>query len=66
MQKNFDQIVKLTYPVQLPVLYFLAYESVEADDKWMPIHETMLKESPKAELKILEWNTTNTTHNLKK
>ncbi|WP_207696647.1 hypothetical protein DOK67_0002292 [Enterococcus sp. DIV0212c] len=54
MQENFDKLANLTYPVQLPVLYFLASENVEPDDKWVPIHEYMIKDSQKSELKILE------------
>ena len=54
MQKNFDKVAKLTYPVQLPVLYFLASESVEPDEKWVPLHENAIKNSHKSEIKILE------------
>lgn len=54
MQKNFEKVANLTYPVQLPVLYFLASESVEPDDKWVALHEAMIKESQKSEIKILE------------
>lgn len=54
MQQNFDKVANLTYPVQLPVLYFLASESVEPDDKWVQLHEKAIKESHKSEIKILE------------
>lgn len=54
MQKNFDKTAKLTYPVQLPVLYFLASESVEPDEKWVPLHENAIKNNHKSEIKILE------------
>ncbi|MGX7263010.1 alpha/beta hydrolase [Enterococcus crotali] len=54
MQENFDKVANLTYPVQLPVLYFLAAESVESDEKWVLLHEDMIKDSQKSEIKILE------------
>ncbi|WP_339099598.1 hypothetical protein IGL98_001402 [Enterococcus sp. DIV0840] len=54
MQENFDKVAELRYPAQLPVLYFLASESVEPDDKWGPIHEDMIKDSQKSEIEILE------------
>lgn len=54
MQANFDKVANITYPVQLPVLYFLASESIEPDDQWVPIHEVMIKDSHKSEIKILE------------
>ncbi len=54
MQKNFDKVANIAYPAQLPVLYFLASESIEPDDKWVPLHEAMIKESQKSEIMILE------------
>lgn len=54
MQENFDKVANVTYPAQLPVLYFLASESVEPDDKWVPLHEEMIKKSQQSEIKILE------------
>ena len=54
MQQTFDKVENMSYPVGLPVLYFLASESVDADETWVPIHEAMIKNSQKSALKILE------------
>ena len=44
----------MTYPKELPVLYLLASESTDSDPNWLSIHEEMVKESKKAEIKTLE------------
>lgn len=54
MTETFEKTKKLSYPKDLPVLYFLASESVEPDDKWLPIHEDMLKDSMYSDIKIYE------------
>ncbi|QIL46770.1 alpha/beta hydrolase [Vagococcus coleopterorum] len=54
MQQTFDKVKTLSYPTDLPVLYFLASESIEPDDKWLPVHEKMIENSAKSDIKILD------------
>ncbi|CAM4183691.1 alpha/beta hydrolase [Erysipelothrix inopinata] len=54
MKNNFDKTMNSTYPIDLPVLYILASESVESDSNWIPIHEAMLENSSKSKLIVLE------------
>ncbi|MHC5229725.1 alpha/beta hydrolase [Enterococcus sp. LJL99] len=54
MAENFKKTEPLSYPNELPVLYFLASESVDPDESWLSIHENMIKDSKKAEIKIYE------------
>lgn len=54
MPENFEKTKNMTYPKELPVLYLLASESTDSDPKWLNIHEEMVKESKKAEIKTLE------------
>ena len=54
MPENFEKTKNMTYPKELPVLYLLASESTDSDPNWLSIHEEMVKESKKAEIKTLE------------
>lgn len=54
MPKNFEKTQKINYPETLPVLYLLASESVDPDPDWVKIHEAMLKNSKKSDLKVLD------------
>jgi len=54
MAENFKKTEAINYPKNLPVLYFLASESVDPDDQWVPIHEKMIKNSEHSEIKIYE------------
>lgn len=54
MPDNFKKTMDITYPKDLPVLYFLATESMESDDNWLTIHEDMLKDLDKSSLEVLD------------
>jgi len=54
MPDNFKKTIDLTYPKNLPVLYFLATESTEPDPDWEKIHKEMIKDNPNGEIIILD------------
>ncbi|KUP25380.1 alpha/beta hydrolase [Paenibacillus sp. DMB5] len=54
MSENFKKTAELQYPKNMPVLYFLATESMDANDNWLKIHQDMVKDSDKSAVKIIE------------
>lgn len=54
MARNFEKTSNLIYPPDLPILYFLASESIEPDEDWLPIHQKMIANSQYSEIKIYE------------
>lgn len=54
MAGNFNKTKDLSYPKNLPVLYFLASESLEPDKEWLPIHQAMINENENGQIIELE------------
>lgn len=54
MLENFNKTAAIEYPKELPVLYFLATDSVNPDENWLKIHQDMVKNSEKSDIKIIE------------
>lgn len=54
MLEIFNKTATIQYPKEMPVLYFLATESVNPDENWLKIHQDMVKNSEKADIKIIE------------
>lgn len=54
MPNNFKKTQQMTYPKDLPVLYFLASESIASALNWLPIHEDILKDHKNGEIVQLE------------
>jgi pimeloyl-ACP methyl ester carboxylesterase len=52
--ENFKKTAAIQYPKDLPVLYFLATESVNPDENWLKIHQDMVKNSEKSAVKVIE------------
>lgn len=54
MAKNFEKTKQLSYPKDLPIIFFLATESVSDDNRWLTIHQEMLDNHEKAKIKIMK------------
>lgn len=55
MYSNFKSAEQLTFPVNLPVLFFIQ-KNHPATDKWIPEHEKLIKDSAHGEVVLLEAN----------
>lgn len=52
--ENFRDVVKLSYPDDLPVLAFVSQQVVDANARWLPAHEQQLEHSSHSELVVLD------------
>jgi pimeloyl-ACP methyl ester carboxylesterase len=52
--ENFKKVATIQLPKELPVLYFLATDSVNPDENWLKIHQDMVKNSEKSAVKVIE------------
>lgn len=52
--KNLEKVQGMQYPINLPVIFFLASESVDAHDFWKREHENMIADLTYGEIVILD------------
>ncbi len=53
-KKNLEKVQWMRYPDELPVVFFLASQSVDADDFWMREHENMIEGVTYGEIVVLD------------
>lgn len=51
---NFAKATDLSFPEDIPVLYFLSSENCEDSEKWYALHEEVIKDTEHSEILVLE------------
>ncbi|HEX3077879.1 MAG TPA: alpha/beta hydrolase, partial [Lachnospiraceae bacterium] len=51
---NFEKAKDLSFPEDIPVLYFLSSQNCEESEKWYELHEDVIKDKEHSEIMVLE------------